>query len=162
MAFVILANLAACAPAPNVAPPTKSTATPAIWVTQLPPKIALTQATPRAGGCVEVPNRQDGHGLRTVGEFLMGSDRDMAKYAKRLCEESSGDLAVATCRPAAFRDEQPAHAVRMNAFWIDRTDVSNEQYRSCVEGLPANHRCWVHPSLARATMTTLPSWPIPW
>ncbi len=63
----------------------------------------------------------------------MGSDREMAKYAERLCEASSGDLAVAVCQPAAFRDEQPAHAVTLDAFWIDQTEVTNAQYQRCVE-----------------------------
>jgi len=68
-----------------------------------------------------------------AGEFSMGSDREMAKYAKRLCEASSGELAVATCQAAAFVDEQPAHAVQLDAFWIDRTEVTNAQYQDCVE-----------------------------
>lgn len=28
-------------------------------------------------------------------------------------------------------DEQPPHAVYLDAFWIDRTEVTNEQYRKC-------------------------------
>ncbi len=67
------------------------------------------------------------------GEFNMGSDRDMLKYARQLCQESSGRLAVATCQAAAFVDEQPVHRVRLGGFWIDRTEVTNGQYRGCVE-----------------------------
>ncbi len=67
------------------------------------------------------------------GEFRMGSDRLMAAYARQLCQESSGRLAVATCQAAAFVDEQPAHRVLLHGFWIDRTEVTNSQYRSCVE-----------------------------
>jgi len=30
-------------------------------------------------------------------------------------------------------DEQPVHAVQLDAFWLDRTEVTNEMYRKCVE-----------------------------
>ena len=67
------------------------------------------------------------------GEFFMGSNREMVKYAQQLCRASGGDMAIATCRFAAFVDEQPAHKVSVNPFWLDRTEVSNRQYRICVE-----------------------------
>ena len=45
-----------------------------------------------------------------AGEFLMGStDAD----------------------PDAEDDEKPQHAVYLDAFWIDRTEVTNAQYRRC-------------------------------
>ena len=43
-----------------------------------------------------------------AGEFIMGSD-----------EGDSG--------------EQPVHTVYLNAFYIDKTEVTNAQYRACVE-----------------------------
>lgn len=67
------------------------------------------------------------------GEFMMGSSHDMAVYAKQLCEDFSGDTALATCKAAAFVDEQPAHLVRLEAFWIDRLEVTNSQYETCVQ-----------------------------
>jgi formylglycine-generating enzyme required for sulfatase activity len=30
-------------------------------------------------------------------------------------------------------DEQPVHTVELSAFWLDRTEVTNEMYRKCVE-----------------------------
>lgn len=42
-----------------------------------------------------------------AGEFMMGSD--------------DGD-----------EDEKPMHSVYLDAFWIDRTEVSNQQYMECV------------------------------
>ena len=30
-------------------------------------------------------------------------------------------------------DEQPVHTVALDAFWMDRTEVTNDQYRDCVE-----------------------------
>jgi formylglycine-generating enzyme required for sulfatase activity len=47
-----------------------------------------------------------------AGEFLMGSSND---------------------DPDAADDEKPQHAVYLDAFWIDRTEVSNAQYGQCVE-----------------------------
>ena len=67
------------------------------------------------------------------GAFSMGSNREMVKYAQQLCNESGSDMAIATCRSAAFVDEQPAHRVRLDSFWLDRTEISNRQYRICVE-----------------------------
>jgi formylglycine-generating enzyme required for sulfatase activity len=29
-------------------------------------------------------------------------------------------------------DESPAHAVTLDAFWIDQTEVTNEMYKKCV------------------------------
>jgi len=35
--------------------------------------------------------------------------------------------------PRSHPDEQPAHRVRLNGFWMDATDVTNAQFRSFVE-----------------------------
>ncbi|MDE3088093.1 MAG: formylglycine-generating enzyme family protein [Chloroflexota bacterium] len=43
-----------------------------------------------------------------AGEFKMGSD-------------------------IGLTDEQPAHTVYLDAFWIDRTDITNAMYRRCVQ-----------------------------
>jgi formylglycine-generating enzyme required for sulfatase activity len=40
-------------------------------------------------------------------------------------------------------DEQPVHAVTLDAFWIDRTEVTNAQYRQCVEAGDCDEPgCW--------------------
>lgn len=44
-----------------------------------------------------------------AGEFLMGDDE------------------------SAFAPEKPAHLVYLDEYWIDRTEVTNAQYRACVE-----------------------------
>ena len=46
-----------------------------------------------------------------AGEFLMGSKDD----------------------PDADDDEHPQHTVYVSEFWIDKTEVTNAQYRKCVE-----------------------------
>ena len=35
--------------------------------------------------------------------------------------------------PDAGDDEKPAHTVYLDAFWIDRTEVTNAQYRACMQ-----------------------------
>jgi formylglycine-generating enzyme required for sulfatase activity len=57
-----------------------------------------------------------------AGEFLMGStDAD----------------------PDAAPHEKPQHTVYLDAFWIDRTEVTNAQYRKCVEAEACEEpQCW--------------------
>jgi formylglycine-generating enzyme required for sulfatase activity/predicted Ser/Thr protein kinase len=57
-----------------------------------------------------------------AGEFLMGSTD---------ADSSAAD------------DEKPQHTVTLDAFWIDRTEVTNAQYRRCVEaGACQEPGCW--------------------
>ena len=68
-----------------------------------------------------------------AGEFAMGSDDDDAAYALELCEQY--DVA-ADCVAMAENEEQreqPAHPVALDAFWIDRTEVSVAHYLECVD-----------------------------
>jgi len=44
-----------------------------------------------------------------AGDFIMGSDGEVAD-----------------------EDEKPAHLVRLSAFWIDQTEVTNDMYTRCV------------------------------
>ena len=68
-----------------------------------------------------------------AGEFVMGSDREMVLYAEALCKYFRGTQAAAVCKFTAFADEQPAHTVRLDGFWIDKTEVTNAQYNRCVK-----------------------------
>jgi formylglycine-generating enzyme required for sulfatase activity len=57
-----------------------------------------------------------------AGEFLMGSTDD---------------------DPDAIGDEKPRHTVHLDAFWIDETEVTNAQYRQCVEAGGCDEPdCW--------------------
>jgi formylglycine-generating enzyme required for sulfatase activity len=58
-----------------------------------------------------------------AGEFTMGSTDEEVDAALALCNEYYGD-----CRRRRFEDEQPAHAVALDGFWIDRTEVTNAQF----------------------------------
>ena len=63
-----------------------------------------------------------------AGEFEMGSDDDDVDHALQLCNEYYDD-----CEREWFEDEQPAHTVALDSFWIDQTEVTNGQYERCVE-----------------------------
>lgn len=62
------------------------------------------------------------------GEFVMGSDEDEVDYALQLC------LAYDTnCSLRYFSIEQPQHTVQLSNFWLDRTEVTNDQYQRCLD-----------------------------
>jgi formylglycine-generating enzyme required for sulfatase activity len=73
---------------------------------------------------------QDGMILIFVpaGEFIMGTDHGLT-------------------------DEAPAHAVYLDSFWLDRTEVTNKEYRRCVESggckLPSVTSYFDDPAYAR-------------
>ena len=99
-------------PTPTVTvTPTRAPAPTAIAALTLTPSpTPLPGATPVA--------EQDGMVMVYVpaGKFLMGS--------------SDSDT-------QADSDEKPQHGVNVDAFWIDRTEVTNAQYDKCVQAKPA-------------------------
>jgi formylglycine-generating enzyme required for sulfatase activity len=123
LGFIALSLLAAslavsaCAPRPTPAP--SATATP------LPPPAPALGATQT--------RRADQMTLVYVpaGQFQMGSDLDEGHYARQLCKQTSGALAISVCQPSVFANEQPAHTVTLHDFWIDRTEVTNAMYQRC-------------------------------
>lgn len=69
------------------------------------------------------------------GVFEMGSTNDQIKYSVQLCEATDARIfgEDAMCFSTQFADERPAHVVILDSFWIDRLEVTNKQYKSCVE-----------------------------
>jgi formylglycine-generating enzyme required for sulfatase activity len=63
-----------------------------------------------------------------AGEFQMGSTDQQIDHAVQLCSEYRDD-----CKRESYEDEQPAHTVVLDAFWLDRTEVTNSQYQGCVK-----------------------------
>jgi formylglycine-generating enzyme required for sulfatase activity len=59
------------------------------------------------------------------GELLMGSSEDELDAAVAHCEQDRGE---GRCQREWFHDEFPDHRVGVNAFWIDRTEVTNAQF----------------------------------
>lgn len=65
-------------------------------------------------------------------------------------------MGSATGDPLAFDNEQPQHPVVLDGFWMQRTEVTNEQYVRCVEAgrcaAPSNQR-WDKLQFARQPVT---------
>ena len=62
------------------------------------------------------------------GEFRMGSTDAEVERAFQTCQKEYSE-----CQREWFEREQPVHTVALDGFWLDRTEVTNEQYRLCVE-----------------------------
>ncbi|MFI5307653.1 MAG: formylglycine-generating enzyme family protein [Polyangiales bacterium] len=68
-----------------------------------------------------------------AGWLEMGSDAADVAFAVASCAASASGEEASLCRPELFADEQPRHRVYIGAFRIDRTEVSQRDYRRCVE-----------------------------
>jgi formylglycine-generating enzyme required for sulfatase activity len=102
--------------------------------TKTPIPTATLTPTPIPAGSANadwVPVIQDFDGVEMVyvpaGCFMMGSTDEQIEAAFQQCEEEWG---TGACDPAWFEGEAPAHEVCLDAFWIDRTEVTNAQYGS--------------------------------
>jgi formylglycine-generating enzyme required for sulfatase activity len=112
------------------------TPTPTTTFTPEPTHTPLPSATPTIVPMPESPSLGDtwtrpGDAVMVyvpAGEFQMGSTDGEVDEALRLCNEDFG-----SCEWVWFADELPMHAVELDGFWIDRAEVTNDQYRQCVE-----------------------------
>jgi formylglycine-generating enzyme required for sulfatase activity len=62
------------------------------------------------------------------GNFKMGSTLEQVDQAVALCKEH-----YSICNRWYYLRENPQHTVRLDGFWLDQTEVTNAQYRLCVE-----------------------------
>ena len=104
--FLILMVLTACMPRSS-----QATSAPA---TDTPPVVDLAPTGGNDDSSLDVGSRRispiDGMTMVFVpgGEFRMGSE-------------------------AGLTDEQPIHTVRLDSFWLDKTEVTNDMYQACVQ-----------------------------
>ena len=128
-------------PVPPTATPKPATATP------LPPMPTPVPATPTPAQPVAIATpvwERDGSVMVYVpaGEFIMGSP------------DGEGES-----------DEHPQHTVYLDAFWIDRTEVTNARYRECVEAgtCPAPTNCsWGGPTYSDTSKADHPVTCVSW
>ena len=64
------------------------------------------------------------------GTFPMGSTAAQIDEAMSLCEQYPDEYGK--CKTPGFEAESPQHAVTLDSFWVDRTEVTNAQYVLCV------------------------------
>ena len=62
------------------------------------------------------------------GTFQMGSTESEVMDALAFCRQHYN-----FCNDWFYMREYPQHTVTLDHFWIDQTEVSNDQYRQCVE-----------------------------
>ena len=115
-------------PSPSVthSPPTMTVTSPPPTPTSLLPADipSMTPTTHDRG----IASADPGMLLISGGSFPMGStDADIAA-ALSLCQEHY-DI----CNRWFYERESPQHTVTLDDFWLDQTEVTNAQYRRCVE-----------------------------
>jgi len=110
-------------------------------ITQIAAEIIATQ-TAQAPTATPIPptptispgTRQisPGDGMTMVyipsGEYTLGSTWSDVDWAVEACLEFTDD-----CNPAHFQDEMPQAAVRLDAYWIDQTEVMVAMFARFVE-----------------------------
>jgi formylglycine-generating enzyme required for sulfatase activity len=116
---------------PTVAGPAQPMLTPNP-TEQLATAIAvIAGATAEAqGGPGHVQTREaDGAEMVYVpaGEFQMGSSDADVDQAFEQCKKYDSN-----CKRTYFETERPLHTVALDAFWIDKYEVTNAQYEKCV------------------------------
>jgi formylglycine-generating enzyme required for sulfatase activity/endonuclease YncB( thermonuclease family) len=107
------------APSPSRTP--RQTETAMLFPTSTSP---VADVTPEAGAV----RRRATDSMTVVyiaaGEFIMGTSDAQVEVLLTECWY---------CDREVLSDEQPQHTVFVDAFWIDRTEVTNAQFRLCVE-----------------------------
>jgi len=100
------------------------------------PTITSTATFIPAGAANEdwTPIEREINGVPVVyvpaGCFMMGSTDEEIEATFQQCEIANG---VGKCDRAWYEDELPVHRVCLTAYWIGKTEVTNAQYRQCVE-----------------------------
>jgi len=122
---ILLVFLAACANADVISP--SPAAISGVTPTSTNTPVSIITSTPKPDEFID----EKGVQMRLVaaGEFTMGSDADDALAE---CQKYRKD-----CQRAWFMDQEPAHPVSLDAFYMDQYEVTNAHYKTCV----AAHVC---------------------
>ena len=132
---ILLALLTGCLetePTDTPISPTPTLAIPVVESPQPPNKLALptVKVTPTSllGDTWIRPS--DGMTMINVssGTFRMGSTQAEIEDAIILCKQH-----YSNCNRWYYQRESPQHMVFLDGFWLDQTEVTNTQFRQCVE-----------------------------
>jgi len=93
-----------------------------------PPAISLSATTHSLGDAWTRTNDMAEMRYIPAGTFQMGSTESETADAIALCQEHYN-----ICNRWYYERENPQHAVSLEGFWIDRAEITNAQYRQCVE-----------------------------
>ena len=74
----------------------------------------------------------EGMVLIPAGELNRGSD---SNQGYRICLKNNGD-----CKKSWFKDEEPAHAVRLDGFYMDVHEVTQEEFQRVVGENPSDYK----------------------
>ena len=91
----------------------------------VPPRQADSQAT-----IARLHAPTEGAVLVRGGLVQIGSDVHEIAQAQRMCRD---ELRREACATTLFADEMLVHDVVLSDYWLDRTEVTSEAYRRCVE-----------------------------
>jgi len=117
------------------------TPTVTITFTQSPTKTPTSTPSPTPEAGTTMVSEKDGMTMVYVpaGLFLMGSSEEEIDFVSKYCtekQEQSNSPYTNTiydpCLISNYDDERPQLEVYLDAFWIDRTEVTNAQYKQCV------------------------------
>lgn len=112
--FLIVFLLTACAKAETVNPPAAETFTATPTSSATPPPTITPSPTPQFPKGASIISDSDGMKQLSIpsGEFRMGTLEDGEWISE---------------------NEMPQHLVYLDGFWMDETEVTNAQYKKCVD-----------------------------
>lgn len=100
---------------------------------RIPALLVLVAAPLLLAGTTQLSIRLPPVARLDAGEVMMGSTPEEIDAAISLCRrELAGFPAAESCTEDLFLSETPAHRVRVSAFGIDRTEVTQGAYARCV------------------------------
>jgi formylglycine-generating enzyme required for sulfatase activity len=71
--------------------------------------------------------------LIPAGEFEMGQEIEVGLAHCQALYEPWPNLSGEKCHESEFEDEEPVHPVYLDAYYIDKYEVTNADYQVCVE-----------------------------
>ena len=115
-----------CIVSPQGEFPTTLQFSPSTWITLIADK---PSESPRIPAETQIrPIDQMSMVFVPSGTFQMGSTEAEVADAIAICKEH-----YSFCNEWFYMREYPQHTVSLNDFWIDQTEITNGQYRQCVE-----------------------------